>query len=219
MFVYSGTQWARTPGLFGQHDFELSSTIEVKSEISLQLALLSEFAMDALLEAHRLAIADRMLEQVLAGSGVGNDLDGVVNATGTQSGTYAQTDRGSSASLQDAEDAIEDAGGRQPFMAWGAGSDLSTSTRRALLEPGSDRRVEERARLSLSGLPIQRITGLTSTTGLCGDWATIIVPVLDRIDVVTDRITNPGDVRITSRLAIADPIVSHPQTVYLLTQA
>ena len=104
-------------------------------------------------------------------------------------------------------------------MSWAAGKDLSTSARRALLEPGSDRRVEERGRLSLSGLPMQRITtGLTATTGLCADWRTIYVPVLSQLVVVTDIITNPGDIRITSRLACASPIVSHPATVYKLEQ-
>ena len=219
-FRYTGLAWQRQAGLFAEHTFDLSSTVEVKSEISMLLVTQSEFALDALLEAHRLALSDRLLEQVLAGDGVGNNLAGVASATGIGSAAYMLADRGGSAAYQDGEDTIEDGGGRTQYMAWAAGSDLSTSTRRALLEPGSDRRVEERERLSLSGLPIQRITeGLAGTSGLCADWATVIVPVLDRILVVTDRVSNPGDLRITSRLACADPVVSHPDAVYALTQA
>ena len=219
-FRYNGTAWQRTAGLFGEHDFDLDSTVEVKSEISTQLALQSEFAMDSLLEAQRQAIADKLLGQVLAGGGTGNDLLGVANVTEINSATYAMADRGGSAAYQDAEDLVEDGGARQPFTAWGVGSDLSTSTRRALLEPGSDRRTEERQRLSLSGLPIQRIgSELAATTGLLADWGLIVVPILDRLDVVTDRVSHPGDVRITSRLAVASPIVTHPATVFALNQA
>ena len=219
-FRYNGTAWQRTAGLFGEHDFDLDSTIESKSEISLQLAMQSEFALDELLEAQRLAISDRLLLQVLAGDGTGNNLAGVAGVTGIGGATYATADRGKASAFQDAEDAVEDAGGRMTYEAWALGTTLSASTRRALLEPGSDRRTEERERLSLSGIPVQRIgSELTATTGLLADWGLIVVPILDRLDVVTDRITNPGDVRITSRLACANPIVTHPATVYALSQA
>ena len=220
-FRFNGTSWARTPALYSEREFTLDSTIEAKSEISRQLVVQSgDAAMDDLLEIHRISLADRLLEQILAGSGVGNDLSGIVSATGIGAGTYMTADRGDSDGFQGGEDTIEDAGGRLSGMAWAAGSDLSTSARRALLEPGSDRRVEERGRLSLSGLPMQRITsGLSPTTGLLCDWSLIYVPILSELVVVTDLISNPGDVRVTSRLSCADPILAHPATAYKLEQA
>ena len=47
----------------------------------------------------------------------------------------------------------------------------------------------------------------------------VYVPILSELVVVTDLVSHPGDVRITTRLACADPIVAHPAAVYALTQA
>ena len=97
---------------------------------------------------------------------------------------------------------------------------MSTSTQKTSIEPGDSRRTQEGGRLTLSGTPVQRITeGLASTTGLCADWQTVTVPVLSEIIIVIDRVSVPGFVRITSRLPIADPIVTHTDAVYKLEQA
>ena len=220
-FRYTGASWQRQAAVFGEFDFDLSSTVESKSEISRQVLVQSgDQLLDDLLEAHRIGIADRLLEQVLAGDAVGNNLNGIVNATNIGGATYALADRGSDEAFVDAEIAIEDAGGRPSGMAWALGKDLSTSARKTAVEPGASRRVEEQGRLVLSGLPAQRITeGLAGTTGLCADWSLIYIPVLSELLVTTDLVTSAGDVRITSRLACADPILSHPATAYRLTQA
>ena len=220
-FRFDGTSWQRQASTFGEHDYDLSSVVESKSEISLQLATqTSDSVLDDTLEAHRIGLADRMLEQVLSGDGVGSNLSGVASATGIGAGTYAVADRGSDEVFTDAEDAVSDGGGRMPFMGWALGTDLDTSTKKTSIEPGDSRRTQEGGRLILSGLPAQRITeGLTSTTGLVADWQTVSVPILSELIVVIDRVSNPGYVRLTSRLPIADPIVTHPSAVYALTQA
>ena len=199
----------------------MTSVIESKTEISLELAIQTgDDTLDAVLEAHRLGIADRMLEQVLAGDGAGSNLSGVASATGIGAGTYLLADRGSDEAFTDGELAVEDGGGRTPYMAWALGRDLSTSAQKTAVEPGASRRVLEGGRLTLSGLPAQRIVeGLTSTVGLVGDWQTVIVPILSELIIVVDRITTPGMARITSRLPIADPILTHPSAVFALTQA
>ena len=220
-FRFNGSGWQLQASLFGEHDFDLSSTIEAKSEISLQLAVQTgDTVLDDVLEAHRIGLADRMLEQVLAGDGVGNNLSGLVTATGIGAGTYALFDRGSDEAFTDAELAVQDGGGRTEHTAWALGTDLSTSTQKTSIEPGSSRRTQEGGRLTLSGTPAQRITeGLAGTTGLCADWRTVIVPVLSELIIVVDRITNPGYVRLTSRLPVADPIVTHPSAVFMIEQA
>ena len=220
-FRFNGTAWVLQASTFGEHDYDLSSVVEAKSEISLQVAIQTgDDTLDAVLEAHRIGLADRLLEQILSGDGVANNLSGVVNASGIGAGTYPLADRGSDEFFTDAEISVQDGGGRSPYIAWGFGKDLSTSARKVAIEPGGSRRVEEMGRLTLSGTPVQRITeGLAGTTGLVGDWQTVVVPVLDQLIVVIDRVSNPGEVRITSRLPVADPIVTHPSTVYALTQA
>ena len=220
-YRYTGTAWQREAAMFGEHDFGLSSTIEAKSEISLELAVQTgDTVLDDVLEAHRLGLADRMLEQVLSGDGFLNNLSGVAGATGIGAGSYPLADRGSDEFFTDAEISVQDGGGRSPYIAWGFGKDLSTSARKVAIEPGGSRRVEEMGRLTLSGTPVQRITeGLLGTVGLCGDWQTVVVPILSELIVVVDRISIPGMVRLTSRLPIADPILTHPSAVYALTQA
>ena len=199
----------------------MSSVVEAKTETSLQIAVqTSDSVLDAVLEAHRIALADRMLEQVLSGDGVGNNLTGVVNATGVGAATYLIANRGSDEAFVDGEISVADAGGRSQFVAWGLGKDLDTSAKKTAVEPGASRRVLEGGRLTLSGIPAQRIVeGLASTTGLCADWQTVIVPILSELIIVVDRISIPGYVRITSRLPIADPIVTHPSAVFKLEQA
>ena len=220
-FRFNATAWVAQASLFGEHDFDLSSTIEAKSEVSLELAVqTADSVLDDLLEAHRLALADKMLEQVLSGSGAGNNLDGVVNATGIGAGTYALADRGGDEAFTDAELAVQDGGGRTEHTAWALGTDLSTSTQKVSIEPGSSRRTQEGGRLTLSGTPAQRITeGLAGTTGLCADWRTVVVPILNELILVLDRISIPGEVRVTSRLPIGSPILTHPAAVYKLEQA
>ena len=141
--------------------------------------------LDSVLEAHRLGITDRLLEQVLSGDGTGNNLSGLVTATGIGSATYLVADRGSDEAFVDAEVAVSDGGGRTQYMGWALGTDLDTSARKTAVEPGASRRVLEMGRLTLSGLPAQRIVeGLAGTTGLVADWRTVVVPVLSELLVV-----------------------------------
>ena len=220
-FRFNATAWVAQASTFTEHNYDLSSVVEAKTEISLQVAVqTSDSVLDAVLEAHRIGLADRLLSQVLSGDGQGNNLSGVAGATGIGAGTYALADRGSDESFTDGELAVEDGGGRTEHMSWGLGTDLSTATRKVAIEPGGSRRVEEMGRLTLSGTPVQRITeGLASTTGLCADWRTVVVPILSELIVVIDRVSVPGYVRITSRLPVADPIITHPSAVFSLTQA
>ena len=219
-FRYDGTAWVAQASLFGEHGYQLDSIVEAKSEVSLQVAVqTADSVLDAVLEAHRIGLADRMLEQVLAGDGTGNSLSGVASATGIGSGTYPLADRGSDEAFTDAEISVEDSGGRSQYMSWGLGRDLDTSARKVAIEPGGSRRVEEMGRLTLSGTPVQRITeGLAATTGLIADWGTVSVPILNELIIVIDRVSTPGMARITSRLPVADPIVTHPSAISKLTQ-
>ena len=145
---------------------------------------------------------------------------GVANVAGIGAATYPQVDQGKDSDFTTGEIAVESASGRLPFMVWALGRDLDTATRKSAIDPGSSRRVQERGRLSLSGVPVQRVVSeLATTTGILADFRTLIVPVLDRLQIVTNRITTPGQIRLTCRLPVANPIVTVPACVYALTQA
>ena len=121
-YRFNGTSWQRQASTFGEHEFDLTSVIEAKSEVSLQVAMQTgDSTLDAVLEAHRLGLADRMLEQVLSGDGTGNNLSGVASATGIGSATYLLADRGSDEAFTDGELGVEDGGGRSPYMGWALG--------------------------------------------------------------------------------------------------
>ena len=219
---WGGTTWRRVPGPVDSYDYDMASVVEAKTVVSnLAIIQAGETGLDdRILEAHRLALQDTLLRQVLVGDGTGNNLSGIVGATGIQTADYVLADRGNSAAFQTAEDAVEDAGGRLPYMAWALGKDLSASARQTAIDPGGSRRTEERGRLTLSGLATQRIVdGLAGTTGILADWRTVVVPVADMLGITVNRLSRPGESIITSRLDVADPIVSAPEAVYALTQA
>ena len=207
---------------FGDFEYNLDSTIEVKTEVSHQVIVQSnDDLVNAVLEAHALAVSDKLLEQVLSGDNVDDNLNGIINATGIGAVEYPVADRGEDSAFLAGESAVEDAGGRGPYLAWAAGTSLSTSARNAVIEPGGSRRVEEGGRLVLSGLPVQRVSAdaLAVTTGLLADWRSIVVPIASEIELTIDRVTQPGILRLTSRLPVSNPVVTIPGLVYVLTQA
>ena len=208
--------------VFGDHEYNLDKVVEAKTATSVEAITQADaHELDALiLEAHRIAIRDTILQQVVAGNGTGNNLLGVVNVAGVGSGTYAMADSGASSLFTTGEASVEDGDGRAPYMAWAVGRTLSASMRSTAIDPGGSRLTEERGRMTLSGLPVQRIKGrLAVTTAVCADWQTVLLPMLDTLLVVVDRITEPGTLRLTSRLPLASPVVSHPSAIYILTAA
>ena len=75
----TATGWPNDPS-FGSHEYDLSSVIETKTEISsLVVFQSSDDLLDSVLEAHALAVSDKLLQQMLSGDNVGNNLDGIVN--------------------------------------------------------------------------------------------------------------------------------------------
>ena len=205
------------PGIIGR-EFDITSFVEVAVEVSTQIVIQSsEDLLGSIQTALRAAIAEKLLEQVVSGDGQGNNLSGVHLAAGIQTGSYAVADRGADKPFTDAETKVEDADGTP--SGWVLGKDLSTATRATLLEPGSDRRVEERGRLSLSGTPVHRDSSIEATSGILGDWRRAVTLVLQgEIQFVFNAVTKPGEMKITARLGV-DLLVVRPKLIYLLTEA
>ena len=208
------------PGI-SDFDFVIASVVEARSAFTTTLALSSpEDLGEVVMQSHRAAIREKLIEQVVSGDGAGQNLSGIIGQTGIGSATFAAADRGKVAAILTAEATVEDADANPESLRWLEGSAHSTSTRGTLVEPGSFRRVVERERMTLSGVRAYRSnSAIASTSALLADWASIVLVVQNPIVVVVDRITRPGEVRITSRLAVADPVVTRPTRVYALTQA
>ena len=210
------------PGI-SDKSYHCDSVVEVKSSYSTQLALMAGSIFDVgeqMQASHRAAIRQKLLEQIVSGDGQGSNLSGVASTSGIGAATYAMADAGKSDKFTTAENTVEDADADGSRVAWLLGSTLSSATRSALLEPGSDRRVNERGRMSLSGYRAYRSnSAIASTNALLADWSSIAIVMQQQMVVIVDRISRPGEVRITSRLAVADPIVTRPARVYKLEQA
>ena len=207
--------------VLSDEDFILSTVLETRTRVSFQAAIQSdENLVDLTLAAHLEAIRDTLLVEIVTGDGSGNHLNGIMGRAGVGSETYDAAAIGSDAPFGLAENAIEDAGGEPAGMAWLLGESLSNATRTSLLEPGSDRRTEERRRFTLSGTPIQRLgSGIDDTTGVGADWSKVLVPIADELEITVDRISQPGTLKLTSRWAVADPILSRPGAVSVVTEA
>ena len=209
------------PGL-SDSDYQLSSVVEVKTRLSSRSIIQSgDSELDeVVLLSHRLAIAGKLQEQILGGDGLLNNLSGIVGMAGIGAGSYAVANRGHDEFFELGEETVIDAHGRESGLVWALGTGLHSAAKGSLLEPGSDRRVLERGRLSTSGTPVQRISdGLDSTTGLLADWSAVAVPISDRLEVTINRVSKPGEWLITSRLATASPILQATGIVYALTEA
>ena len=150
------------PGLVGMA-FELAQTIEVQTRLSSQIIVQSsEDILDAVQDALRRAIAERLFQQIVAGSGMNNQLVGLPSRTNVDGGTYVSADMGGADGFVVGETAIEDADGTP--TAWVFGKALSDEARATVVEPGASIRVDQEGRLSLSGLRTFRDGSITSTT-------------------------------------------------------
>ena len=204
------------PGLTGV-PFELSRTVEVQTRLTSQLITQSsEGILDAIEDALQRSIAERLLQQILAGDGQNNQLVGLPSRTDVDGGTYVQHDRGDADGFMLGETAVEDADGTP--SAWIFGSSLSDAARATVVEPGASIRVEQEGRLSLSGIATYRDGSLVATTGICADWAKAVTLVTAlEIEFVVNRISKPGEVWLTARLPV-DLLVIRPEQVFVLTE-
>ena len=198
------------------------SRFEAFQELSTQAVMQSGPDILTVVEdAAREALARKMIQQMFAGSGTDGQWAALLGVTGILSATYATANRGTDVPFLTAEEALIDAGARLPGMAWALGTDLESAAARALLEPGSDRRVIERRTMQLTGTQTARDGSLTATDGLLADWSQAVAIVYtgeELLQIVIDRVTKPGSLRVwtIARLGLA---VVRPGLVYHLSEA
>ena len=175
------------------------SVVEVRTMVSGRSLMQSGgFLMDLVDDAQRIAIRQKLLQQLLAGSGTSPEYTGLVHTT--NSVDYAVGDRGQDGPILDAEDALEDEGANMPTAVWVMGRDIHTSASRAIAEPGDGARTVERGVVRLTGTRALRSGLITSTTGLLIDLSSVFVAVLEEELLVVDRIQRPGDVIVTRQI-------------------
>ena len=147
----------------------------------------------------------------------GNNITAIVDQTGVVSTDYASADRGSDGTFRPQELAIEDAGGTPG--AWVLGGSLESGARAVVVNPGGSRRVVEGREMVLSGVPVFRNSDMHSDRGIVADWGRAVQIVTGpEIQYVIDKITSPGDIKITSRLPV-DILVTRPTLIRTIIEA
>ena len=194
-----------------------TSVLEVRTQISgMVIAQADPFALDLLEGAQREAIRQLLLKQVLVGTGVAPELDGLVNTTNTTD--YAQLDRGQDEVFLATEDALEDQGADMASVVWVLGRDLHTSASRAIAEPGDGARTVERGRIRLTNTRVYRSGLLPATTGIAVDLSSVSIAAQNLELLVIDRVTRPGDIFVT-RQAFLGLIASRAAHVRRIIQS
>ena len=216
----AGRTAAESSAVIGGADYTVSR-FEAYQALSTQVVMQSgPDLLQVVEDAAREAIGRKIVSQILSGSGADGQWAGLPSLSGISAGTYASADAGAVDAFLDGEEALIDAGARPAGLAWALGRDLASNAARSLLEPGSDRRTVEQARMVLSGFPAQRDSTLAGTSGLLADWSqavSVVYSGADRLEIVVDRITAPGTVKVWTygRLGLA---VVRRALIYSLTQ-
>ena len=203
--------------------YHTDSVVECKSSYSMELAIQAgdnpNIGM-AIEESHRQAIREELLAQAISGDGVGNNLAGILGTVGIGMAEYTQANIARANDFISGEEAVEDSDADPSRMAWLVGTTLDSSLRSRVNDPGSDRRSIERKVMTLSGYPALRsYSAMPVDQALLCDWGSIALIVQGDLHLTIDRLTRPGEIRLTSRLTVADPQVTRPQRIYKIVPA
>ena len=96
---------------------------------------------------------------------------------------------------------------------------MSRAARGTVLDPAARGDWRSKSGWCFSGYPsVRSYSALPAMTGVLADWRSIVLILQSSLWVTVDKVTYPDHVRITSRLSVADPVVTRPARVYRLTQ-
>ena len=177
----------------------------VSTSYSLQLAIQAGPRFEAAVEAHiRRALRKRIVQGILTGSGVNNQPRGIVETPGVMASAYISADRGRLSTFYNCEDLL-DADGQGPVDAgrlWVVSRNLYALARRIpAWGPGGDQRTLDantigRGRVGLD-TPAVATNLLAADTALYGAFPDCVLFAWEQAQVVVDKISSPGDIRIS----------------------
>ena len=195
--------------------------IEAKAGFSNQVLLQSDLAvMDGIENGLRQASRDLLIDQLLAGSGQGREMQGALSLALSDDNQSAYASVGSDlvSAVLTAEEMLTDNDASPDGLAWALGTALHTYMRRAVLEPGSGEHLVQNGRV-FSGIPAVRSKALEANTGILLDARNaLVLPVSVEGELYVNRVSRPGETRLTMRTH-ATTTWTRPELVYRLTQA
>ena len=181
------------------HDYAADRVATARSTYSLQVLLQDTSFGDYVESALRAAVRREIVRQVLIGDGSAPNVQGLSTLAGVHEATYAQTLSIAATDMTGVENALTDAKADSMALSWVVGSALHTAMVDSAIEPGDYRRLVERHRATLSDSAVYRSPDLPAGMALCLDLMNVAVIVHGEMLVTLDRVTRPGDLKVTAR--------------------
>ncbi len=179
-------------------------TARVSTSFSLQVAIQAGARFETAVDAHlRRALRKLIVGGILTGSGIDNQPVGIMSTTGVLAEEYAVADKGKLSTFFDAEALLD--GEVDARKRWIMANDLYNLARRTSVQPlptNSDRRVVDRSFLA-GETPANSTSLLPTGTGIYGAWGDLILFTWEQVLVVLDKITLPGEVRVSMLAHVA----------------
>ena len=198
-------------------DYSLGRTAETRSSYSAQLNQQAQTFGDYVDRAQVAAIRRAIVTQALTGSGVAHNVRGLSTLTGVHEATYDST--GASDDIVTAvEAALVDAEAVDQNLVWVCGSTLHSQLLGTNIHPPGDRKIVERGRMVLSAARVFRSPAIPPAMGVCLDPANVLVIAQSPQQVILDRLSTPGTVKVTRRLPF-DVRILRPAQIARLTEA
>ena len=157
------------------------------------------------------AITNRVVQQVLNGTGTNDEVLGVLSTTGVGSRDVAAADDGKLSSFLNVEDLLPPSTPRLR-RAWILDESLFRIARRTFVTPGASPRVLMRGVLADDARAYSVNGVLPAGHGLYGDWSSVKVALWDSVQVIFDNVQRPGTVRLTM-LRYFDAVVARPTRI------
>ena len=173
-------------------------TARVSTSFSLQLAIMGGARFETAIDSHlRRALRKLVVGGILTGTGIDHQPTGVTATTGVMVESYIAADKAKLRTFFNAEDLLE--GETDSRKRWIMAADLYQLARRTSVQPApsnSDRRVVDRQFVG-GETPANSTTLLPTGVGIFGAWGDLILFAWAETLVILDKITRPGELRVT----------------------
>ena len=179
--------------------YACSRVATARSQFTLQLDLQDPEFSDYIEAALAASLRREIVRQVLIGNGTPPNAQGLSTLTGVHEAMY-QTTGVAANDLVNVEQAVVDAKADEMALSWVAGSTVHSALVTTAIEPGDHRRIAENRRVTLSGASLFRSPDLPTGMALCMDPLFVTVIMHGEMLLVVDRVSKPGDVKLTARL-------------------
>ena len=206
--------------------------IDTQIQLSMQSIIQTGGWLDSFIRQQLgMGLTQFMSQQVLIGTGTGNQVTGIRVAAGVNEQNYAMADKGKFSHFVLMENEVDEALIPMMRRAYVLQTDLYAKGRYTSVDPGSgimsirDGQVvgTPDAAFRTMGMvggdvPAYKTTLMAANQGVYGEWTEAFVGIWRALEIITDTVTQPGNVKITA-IAFWDLALRRPAAFVKTTQA